>query len=288
MSVEFQKAKKTFIGFLQARSKSENTVRNYGFDLESLGDFCKSHHLDFETLSIPNLESYHKALKSRGLRPNSCRRKMLTAKAFLRYWAKRHDLDNVTQLWVEKLIPPNRVEQPPKLVSMETISQILREQPDSDLGIRNKALLSLMLNTGMLVTEAINLTQDCVKFDDNATKCKVEVLGRRARTLTVDGESAQVLQLLSNRLKGKRYFFYGYNRSGPLEERVTSRGVELLFKSVAKQYEIPGFHPRTTRHLFIMNALHAGQTEADLIQKLGLKAGYSFQMYHEMLGQNKD
>src|SRR5262245_12943820 len=119
MSIAFERAKKTFLGFLQARGKAVNTVKNYACDLTELGAFCETRSLDFQKLGLNDLENYHHELKAKGLRPNSRRRKLMTAKTFLRYLSGRMDVSTVGS---DKMVPPDKVEAPPKLVARETLA----------------------------------------------------------------------------------------------------------------------------------------------------------------------
>lgn len=289
MSIAFEKSVKTYLGFLQVRGKALNTLKNYECDLRALGDFCNQKKLDFQNLSLANLEAYHEHLKSLGLRPNSRRRKLITAKTFLRYLSGRID---VSVVGVEKLVPPDKIEKPPKLVPRRDLLKIQKEQPDTDMGWRNRALIGVLLETGMIVTEALSLRQeDCHWREKHGVLAGagLKVNGKRARMVQVSSTTAQALKQLSRRLKGKKYFFYGYSRSGPNAEKLTPRGVEILFKEWSKTYELAHLHPRTLRHLYVVQALLKGKTQAEIMEYIGLRTPYSFRIYKPLMDevQNK-
>lgn len=283
MAIAFERAKKTFLGFLQARGKALNTVKNYACDLSELGAFCETHALDFQKLGLPELESYHGALKAKGLRPNSRRRKLMTAKTFLRYLSGRMDVATVGS---EKIVPPDKVEKPPRLVPREAVLAIRDAQPNTDVGWRNRALIGVLLDTGMLVTEALALkTQDCY-FDSGAEKAAtLSIAGKRSRSARVSQPTAEALRELTQRLCGTKYFFHGYSRSGPNVERMTARGVEMLFKGWTKTHGLKHLHPRTLRHLFVLEQLLAGKSENEIMQALALRTPYAFRVYRLLLEQ---
>lgn len=282
-NVAFERAKKTFLGFLQARGKALNTIKNYSCDLSELGTFCDEKSLDFQKLGVSELEAYHEELKARGLKPNSRRRKIMTARTFLRYLSGRMDVSTVGS---EKFIPPDKVEKPPKLVARETVLGLMESMPDHDMGWRNRALIGVLLDTGMLVTEALNLQQsDCVW--DKTGGASLSVTGKRARQARVSSQTAKALKELSQRLENSKSFFYGYSRSGPNAERLTSRGVEVLFKGWAKSLGLKQLHPRTLRHLFVIEALLGGKTENEIMQLLALKTPYAFRVYRPMVEELK-
>ena len=279
MSIGFERAKKTFLGFLQARGKAINTIKNYACDLSELGTFCDLRGLDFQKLGLAELEAFHQELKGRSLGINSRRRKIMTAKSFLRYLSGRMDVSTVGS---EKIIPPEKLEKPPKLVDRNTVLLISEQMPDTDIGWRNKALIGVLLDTGMLVTEALSLRRE------DWSGFTLSIMGKRGRTAQVSPQTNIALQQLERRLfaeKTKNYFFYGYSRSGPNAERLTARGVEVLFKAWAKERAIPHLHPRTLRHLFVVDLLLKGRTEAEVMQALGLRTPYAFRVYRPLVDE---
>jgi len=273
MSIAFERAKKTFLGFLQARGKSLNTVKNYACDLTSLGQFCVRHDFDFQSLSLRELESYHRSLQEAGLRPNSRRRKLMTAKTFLRYLSGRMDVSTVGS---ERMIPPEKVEKPPRLVPRQAVRAIAEAQPDTDLGWRNRVLIGVLLDTGMLVTEAVQLRRE----DVGGTL--VSIPGKRARAVRIGEETAKALRELARRIRGEKHFFFGYSRSGRNAEKLTPRGVEVLFKTWAKAHGLPALKPRTMRHLFVVEELRKGRTQKEIMGMLGLKTPYAFRVYEPL------
>ncbi|MBI3556445.1 MAG: tyrosine-type recombinase/integrase [Deltaproteobacteria bacterium] len=281
MSIAFERAKKTFLGFLQARGKAVNTVKNYACDLGELGAYVEKRSLDFQRLGLPELEGFHQSLKEKGLRPNSRRRKIMTARTFLRYLSGRMDVSTIGS---EKLIPPEKVEKPPRLVPRESVFAIIDAQPDTDMGWRNRALIGVLLDTGMLVTEALALRpMDCYWDTTQEKAATLSVSGKRARSSRVSPQTAEALRQLTQRLKTSKYFFHGYSRSGPNAERMTSRGVEVLFKGWSKTFGQKHLHPRTLRHLYVVDQLLKGKTENEVMQAIALRTPYAFRVYRPLI-----
>lgn len=279
MSTAFEKAKQTFLGFLQARGKAFNTIRNYAADLSSLGNFCSSHILQYQSLSLAELEAYHESLKVQGLKPNSRRRKLLTAKVFLRYHSKRAD---VSVVGAERVIPPDKVEKPPKLVDQKLVYKIAKNQPDSSIGWRNQALIRVLIETGMLVTEACSLKKEDVQFHKKGAR--IQIGGNRARKAALGVQSAAVLKELEKRLPvDSKYWFYGYRQNAPNNERLSVRGVELLFKRWVKTYRLPHLHARTLRHIFVVRLLKKGKSQSEIMSLIGLRTPYAFRVYMPLL-----
>lgn len=277
MAKSFGKAKKTFLGYLQARGKALNTVKNYGFDLATLEAFCKRNRLKYHNLSQENLDAYHDMLKGAGLRTNSRRRKLVTAKAFIRYLSGRMD---IATIGAERVVLPEKVEKPPKLVPREVIGEIIKRQPETELGWRNRALIGLLFDTGMLVSEVLILKKDDIDLiKDGAV---IRVVGKRARTVRAGALTAEALMRLRDYLKGTEYYFYGYSRAGRNAERLTTRGVELLFRAWADEHQVAHLHPRTLRHLFVVGCISEGKSQAEIMEHIGLRTPYAFRVYKNL------
>ncbi len=213
----------------------------------------------------------------------------MTAKIFIRYLSGRID---ITTVGAEKIIPPEKVEKPPKLVPRSTILQIQNTQPNTDWGCRNRALIGVLLDTGMLVSEAISLRIEDCSFDRSYDKtgASLEILGKRARSSRVTAATASALKELAKRQKKGakvKYFFYGYSKAGPKSEKLSARGVEVLFKNWARSYGIRHLHPRTLRHLFVVDCLLNGVSEAEIIRRISLKTPYAFRVYRTLMENMK-
>jgi hypothetical protein len=99
----------------------------------------------------------------------------------------------------------------------------------------------------------------------------------------VGARTAEALRQLSARLPGQKHFFHGYSRSGPNAERMTARGVEMLFKGWAQSFGLKQLHPRTLRHVFVVDRLLEGKSEADVMTMLALRTPYAFRVYRPLV-----
>ncbi|MGE4232269.1 MAG: tyrosine-type recombinase/integrase [Bacteriovoracia bacterium] len=280
MSIAFEKSISTFLGYLEARGKSLNTVKNYRYDLDALHAFCEKYDKDFTSLSLIDLEAFSNTLRSQGLSTNSIRRRLITTRTFLRYLSNRIDVSTIGS---EKVSLPDRVERPPSLVSPESIKKIIQNQPKSIIGLRNQTLLSLLYDTGILISEAVSLR----KKDFKPNTRQVVIGGKRARILSVSPQTSKFLKKLTSVTKGRSFFFYGHTKSRMNPEKLTPRGAELLFAAFAKEHKLKHFHPRTLRHLFIVRKLLKNTSESEIQRELGWSTPYSFKNYYELIKEIK-
>lgn len=279
MSIAFQKLVNGFLEAIERSGSTVNTVRNYRSDLATFGAFLETRGLDFQKLGLQELESYHEWLKAKGLKPNSRRRKIMTLKTFLR--AVSHSVE-VSLVGADKVVPPEKVEKPPRLVPEELIEAIYKDQPVTDLGARNRALLGVMLDTGALVTEVLALRRSEVSIDGPSPSVRIAG-GRARRSMITERTRADLADLLGRLGPQHKQVFYGYSKAGPNAERLTARGVEALFKGWARHYGVNALKPRVLRHLYVMRAFGEGRSEAEIMAALGLRTSYVFKIYRPLL-----
>ncbi len=279
MSIAFERL---IQGFLDSGSRSgmtENTIRNYRSDLRSLMQFIEEAQFDFQSLGLQELTAYLTHLQALGLKPNSQRRKIMTAKTFLK--AVSHQID-VSLVGAEKIVPPEKIEKPPQLVPLDIIEHIRSAQSETPLGLRNRALLGVMLDTGALVTEVLALKQEDIHWEGDQG-ARLTITGGRSRAVRVSHRTARDVSRLIESLTERHHgVFYGYHKGGPHAERLTARGVEVLFKNWSKLHDQSALKPRVMRHLFVMACYREGKSEPEIMGLLGLRTPYIFKIYRPL------
>lgn len=162
-----------FLLFLKTQNYSEETVYNYERDLKQLENFLSDENLTFEGLSKPLMNQYKAYLVSRDrkqpttgltaprrLEPRSINRTLSTFRTFLKYLI---DLDRPVP------VPPDAI----KLVKTDKkhgqvaeLSELIKliESPqkfetNEIVGLRNRAMLEVLLSTGMRISELVSLNK---------------------------------------------------------------------------------------------------------------------------------
>src|SRR5271155_836632 len=90
-ALEFPKAMKSFMGYLEGTQKAAHTIKNYRLDLLAFQAFLEgaTGSARCESLGEKELNLFHEHLQSQGLKTNTRRRKLLTAHRFVRYLSQR-------------------------------------------------------------------------------------------------------------------------------------------------------------------------------------------------------
>jgi len=170
-------------------------------------------------------------------------------------------------------------------------------------GIRNKAILALMLNLGLRVSEVVNLRPG----DLNLTKRKLRVVNGKGgvdRDIIIPEYTAELLKEWKKaRPKESRYFFTTIkDREGSITqknkgkvisitsrpgEKLSVRYIQFMVKRYAKKAGIDkDITPHTLRHTFATDFIRQGQNVMKLKKILGHSDISTTQIYVTLA--NKD
>ncbi len=283
--INFSKAMKSFIGYLEGTQKSAHTIKNYRLDLLSFEAFLSGERAvssrDLTQVSRDDLEHYHEYLKSQGLKTNTRRRKLLTVQRFINFLANRNKLSDDLP---SKLPTPHKVEKVPVTVDQDRLMGAIQTlEFQTELEERNRALLWVLAETGCLVSEVTQL-----KFE-NISTTKIEITGKAPRELVISRELSQALRSLRDRGRESPWIFLGFNKHGSLGGAISPRGVELLVRFYAEKLGFPDLTPRTFRHSRVLSWFKEGVAQDEIQKRLGLKTAYAFRTFAPLLspaGQN--
>lgn len=273
---EFPYAIRSFVGYLEGTEKSLHTIKNYRFDLLAFQNFLQNELApkpkSLSDITADDLDLYHQHLKSKGLKNNTRRRKLMTLRRFLSYLAGRKRL----AMDLGKTLPtPYKLERIPATVPSDALLRAIRALPnETELDLRNRLLLRMLLETGCLISELSKLRWQ----DWNGLT--IEFGGKSPRRVPVSEELAQWAKLLKQKKKGESpWIFHGFNKFGSLRSPISSRGIEILVKAHADRLGFGDLVPRTFRHSAVLGWFKNGVTENEIQKRLGLKSDYAFRAY---------
>jgi len=149
---------------------ADNTLKAYAHDLRAFRAHLEASGLsDLAAVDAETVVDYLMNQKDRGLRVASIARALVAIRMFFRY------------LWAEGLIaqdPVSLVDTPrlarrlPEVLTTAEVSRLLEApRPDTPLGIRDRAILELLCETGARVSEVCDLTLDSVNLDYGFARC---------------------------------------------------------------------------------------------------------------------
>ncbi|MEM2368326.1 MAG: tyrosine-type recombinase/integrase [Candidatus Bathyarchaeia archaeon] len=196
---DFEVAIGLFLTRLKVKNDSPLTINWYRERLTHFAKFAEARSETPATFSRETIEAFLLE-KSKRIKPTSVNRYLAAIRTFCNFMRKegiRHD--NPTD-GIEKLQEPLYY---PRTLSDEQIVSLINtisEYSHTFVGLRDLTLVSLLLNTGLRISEALNLT-----FNDvDVAQRFVRVVGKRQREWFVPiGENVRVLlvRYLAKRLK---------------------------------------------------------------------------------------
>lgn len=270
----FQKLVKGYLGFLTGTGKSLSTISSYKGDLGLLEAFLQEKKKDFYKINQKDFSAYQLWLEKQGLKTNTRRRKILSAKALVRYAVSRKKLRPSAVQFVKA---PERLERLPWIpvpTEWNEISAHLNSK--TPLALRNALVVQLLSETGMTVAELCELRWE------NISGNNIEIESKKPRKLKVSQKAEAWLAEWRNLHEGK-FLFPGFNRHGITSEKMTTRGVELHFRVLSKNSGFKALKPKTLRHFAVASWLRDEIPEEEIHRRLGVHPNYSFDAYRKHL-----
>ncbi len=232
------------------------TVRNYLSDLRHFVFWCESiwkqgreEDLAFvpERVTTPTLTSYRTHLQALHLKPNSINRSLVSLKRYFTWLVTSgqlsYDPAKVVKLVGEEVTPPRHLDDQEEQALVAAVTGVGNA--------RDRAIIVLMLHTGLRAREVCTLTRAQVR------------LGKRSGSITVHGKRNKYREVPLNATA--RVALEGYDplltkphaqdatplfRSEKRHARLTERGLGYLVKKYVEQAKLCDVSPHDLRHRF--------------------------------------
>jgi integrase len=165
---------------------------------------------------------------------------------------------------------PSVPEEPPPVLTEEELRRLIKAcEGKGFLERRDKAIILLLLDSGLRRAELAGLRVTDVDLDNNVAI--VEGKGGRTRAVPFGRVTAQVLdryeRLRAQRRDADRDEFW-LGRSGAL----TPNGIYQVIRERAAEAGLPPIHTHQFRHTFAHNWMAEGGSEGDLMRLAGWKS----------------
>jgi integrase/recombinase XerD len=270
--VSFDQALVKFLDHLDTQKRSSATRIAYGSDLSQLKDHMNGKRItQATTIQTEHLQEYVNHLFSKNYTPKSISRKINSLKTFFRYL---HSEKIVVSNPAESLSHPHYDSKPPRILSQDEY-KALRDAVRLD--IRISAIVEILLQTGMRISELANL-----RVEDNK---KNEIFIRSlennpARTITLSKGAATAIQnYLSLRPNVKDDHLFVTKTGRPLLIRNIRTSIDRYFKKAG----LKGAKVNDLRHTFIAHQLKGGVHPETIYKHVGHKRLSSTQKYLEFV-----
>jgi site-specific recombinase XerD len=237
---------------------SENTIKNYLSDIRT---FCKWHQEIDSSENLKKVTHYHLnaykdyLIHNKRKKASSINRNIQSLKNFFQFMLSQKHIKNNPSEKIKFLKKTKRVQ--PRALTKKDVHKLLSVTSHSSHGTqkRNYAIVQLLLQTGIRVSELVNLEiRDITLYDRSGESRIVNAKGEKERTVPLNNYARRALRNYleeQNAEKRKEVFLSKQNK------RMTARAVQLIMNNLGKKAGIENVTPHTLRHTFAINYLRS-------------------------------
>lgn len=243
-----------------------HTIRAYRQDLADFSTWfvaLTGETFNPQAVTPLDIREYKRHLQDRHTQPATVNRRLAALSTFFR-WARAEGLvsgDNPTA----DVPGVDKVKLGPKWLKRAEQAALLRKVKARGR-VRDIALVTLLLNTGLRLSEVCELElEDIIELSERKGLLRVrEGKGEKERTVPLNADARRTLQTyLSNRPAADHRSVFVGQRGKPLQQS----GVERLVGEYARKAGLKNCTPHTLRHSFAKNLVDSG-VSLDRVAKL--------------------
>ena len=268
------------------KRNSSHTISAYGRDLSRFSDQLSG--MLVHSVTTADIRKFLIALKKQGLSTSTIARSLSSIKSFFKYLCQDKQLQNNP---AEILESPKRWRKLPDILSLNDV-EILLKSPniESDIGVRDKAMLETLYATGLRVSELVKLRINQLNLE--VGYLRVLGKGKKERIVPIGGLAKNAVKhyvsysrpvFILNRKDGQKADNLFLNRRG---YGMTRQGFWKLLKGYVNQAQIRAqVSPHTLRHAFATHLLERGADLRSVQQMLGHSDISTTQIYTHIFGK---
>jgi len=225
-----------------------------------LSFYGKSGKRELDEMERIDLEAFIEHEQDRGMRISTVRTRLACIIAFLHFLMEQEVIPGSLLKRGIKLKLPDTL---PRAMNPSDVRKLLSVIDDT----RDRALILLLLRTGMRIGEALGLTLNDLDIRDRKVHLFEGEKNSMGRVVYLSDDALFAIKLwLRRRDKNKEFVFYGQGNRGLCYSAGRSRFVKYLKKAGLEQ---KGYTVHCLRHTFASELLNAGMRLECLQQLLG-------------------
>jgi len=256
-----------FRDHLVATGKSDHTIEAYTRDVRLFSEWfdqINGRDLTLQRITPVDVREYRThMLTVENYKPATVNRKLSSISAFCE-WARKAGLVSANP--AEGIAQVDEVRPAPKWLNKNEQYALLRAVQEKGRK-RDVALITLMINTGLRVSEVSKLTVDDIAISPRKGSVTVRGgKGEKFRTVPLNVDTRKAIQdyLKQADLEDRSHLFVS-QRGGPLQPS----GIYYLINRYAYDARLEDVTPHTLRHTFGKNLVDAGVSLDRVAQLLG-------------------
>ena len=278
--VRYNEAVRLFLTYCKAKGLAPKTLQTYEASLEKLQNFMASNEIEPTLPGVEILRSFVAALLDQGMARTSIAIYMRSVHCFYNFLAREEIIEATPMARVEI---PKVPMQYPEVLTEAQMKALLKACPRNTItGIRNYAIVLTFIDTGIRLSELVNLD--------------LEDTDLRSRTIRIrNGKGGKERQVFMGRklfhalrkwldvrgfsLPSEALFVS--SRSG---DRLDKRNVARILERLGKKAGLSQVHPHLLRHTFATHYIMNGGDPFTLQRLLGHSSIKTTMIYVNMAG----
>ena len=274
MSVSLQDAHSQFVQNLKDSGKAHATVIAYSKDIEQLVQFsAERSKTEVSQVLDTDIEEFKELLKKQRYTGKSISRKINSIKAFFRYLMNESIIEENP---ADVVSHPKYDQSPPRVLS-KTEYRALRDASRGDA--RMSAVVELLLQTGMRISELAALQTSDVDFDRNVITVRPQN-SRGSRRVPLNAAAKQsVMDYLAIRPRAREKTMFLTKTCRPFLVRNIRTAIDRYFRLAG----IKDAKVNDLRHTFIVEQLKAGTPLVYISQLVGHKRITTTEKYLKLI-----
>jgi len=246
-----------FLNYLKFNKKySEYTIVNYENDLLKLEIYLSDNNLKLNDLDYKGINDFIIWLKSDRLNSNSINRILSACRSYFKFLESKNKVNSNPFKLTNSLKKEKKL--PNYFKYNDFIDMIDSIDLSTDLGVRNRALLEVLLSTGARIGEVVNIKCN----DINLALGEIKVLGKgnKERIVYLNDYTKEAINDYLNtsrrNLLKKECDYLFLNHLGT---KLTDRGVRVIIDDIIKKACLNlKISPHSFRHSFATMLLNEG------------------------------
>ncbi|MEC8713361.1 MAG: site-specific tyrosine recombinase/integron integrase [Chloroflexota bacterium] len=262
---ELNKILSKYFDYLESKSLSDNTVKNYFRDLIDYFIYLKLNDLSpTKSIEPKHIRKMLSFLIDKGFSKVSISRKISAIKSYITFLEKfNYSKNNYSEL----ISIPKKSKSLPKVMTKKEVSQLIKHvEMNTKKNLRDDALIELLYSTGLRVSEVANLKLK----DINLKKSEIKILGKGNKERIVIFNNKSKEKIISYLKNDKRYISIKTEAlfQNKFKEALSTRSIQRILKKYLNFSGINSkYSTHTLRHTFATHLLEGG-ADIKVIQQL--------------------
>ena len=273
-----------YFDYLNSKSLSENTIKNYFRDLIEYFEYLKENNLSpTKSIKPEHIRKMLSYIVEKDFKKTSISRKISAIKTYITFLEKfKYIKENFSEL----ISIPKKSKVLPKVMTKKEIDQLIQHiENSSKKNLRDSALIELIYSTGLRVSEASDLKVGNINFE--SSEINVTGKGNKERIVIFNKKSKE--KLISYLRNDKRSIA---SNSSPLFQNkfggsLSTRSIQRILK---KYLNFSGINSKytthTLRHSFATHLLEGGADIKVIQQLLGHSSAETTKIYTHISSNN--